>query len=90
MLTQVKLRDRNPASSHKIKKTTQTSLRASSSQAVEDDDEAGESYNTSDDEEDEAEMRTTFEQLWINQEIQGIQLTKIVESTRCYVDELAH
>ncbi|KAI5681673.1 hypothetical protein M9H77_02901 [Catharanthus roseus] len=66
---------------HSIKKTTQTSPRASSSQPVEDDDEADESNNPSDDEQDEAgtqnmfsmnafrtEMRIAFEQLWINQE----------------------
>ncbi|KAI5671476.1 hypothetical protein M9H77_11840 [Catharanthus roseus] len=70
---------------------------------LEDNNEADESYNPSDDEEDEAdaenpipmdafqtEMRIAFEQLWINQEIQGMQLMEIVESTRHYIDELAH
>ncbi|KAI5681035.1 hypothetical protein M9H77_02262 [Catharanthus roseus] len=44
----------NPTGFCSIKKTTQTGLGASSSQPVEDDDEADESYNPSDDEEDEA------------------------------------
>ncbi|KAI5681059.1 hypothetical protein M9H77_02286 [Catharanthus roseus] len=69
-----------------IKKTTQTSIGAPSLQPVEDDDEVDDSYHPSDDEEDE----TTFEQLWINQEIQWIQLTKLVESTCRYADELAY
>ncbi|KAI5668427.1 hypothetical protein M9H77_18280 [Catharanthus roseus] len=34
-------------------------------------------------------MRTTFEQLHINQEIQGMQLMEIVESTHRYANELA-
>ncbi|KAI5662205.1 hypothetical protein M9H77_21528 [Catharanthus roseus] len=50
-----RLRDRNSANFHKIKKTTQTGLGASSLQPVEDDDDdADESYNPSDNEEDEA------------------------------------
>ncbi|KAI5662941.1 hypothetical protein M9H77_22264 [Catharanthus roseus] len=98
-----RLRDRNLAGFHKIKKTNQTGLEASSSQPVEDYDEANEFYNPSDDEEDKAgaqntipidafqtEMRTAFEQLQINQKIQGMQLTEIVEYTRCYAYELAH
>ncbi|KAI5658372.1 hypothetical protein M9H77_27165 [Catharanthus roseus] len=73
------------------------------SQPVQDDDEADDSYNPSNDEEDEAgahntismdafqtKMCTGFEQLQINQEIQGMQLTEIVESTCCYANELAH
>ncbi|KAI5653667.1 hypothetical protein M9H77_30854 [Catharanthus roseus] len=60
-------------------KTTQTGLRTYSSQRVENDDEANESYNPSDDEEDE-----------IDQEIKGMQLAIIVESTRRHADELAH
>ncbi|KAI5676241.1 hypothetical protein M9H77_07191 [Catharanthus roseus] len=86
-----------------IKKTTQTDIRTSSLQPVEDDNEANESYNPSDDEEDKAgaqntilmdafqiEMQTAFEQLQINQEIQGMQLTETVESTSRYADELAN
>ncbi|KAI5676129.1 hypothetical protein M9H77_07079 [Catharanthus roseus] len=87
-----RLLDRNPASFHKIKKPTKP-----------DDDEADESYNPSDDEEYEAgaqntilidvfqtEMQTAFEQLRINQEVQGMWLTEIVESTHRYADESAH
>ncbi|KAI5658469.1 hypothetical protein M9H77_27262 [Catharanthus roseus] len=72
-------------------------------QPVENDDEADESYNLSDDEEDEAgaqnmvlidafltEMRAAFEKLWITQEIQGMQLMEMVESTRRYANKLAH
>ncbi|KAI5683144.1 hypothetical protein M9H77_04372 [Catharanthus roseus] len=68
-----------------------------------DDDGPNESYNPSDDEEDEAgsqntipmdafqtELRTTFEQLRITQEIQGMKLTKMVESTRRYANELPY
>ncbi|KAI5668913.1 hypothetical protein M9H77_18766 [Catharanthus roseus] len=86
-----------------IKKTTQTGLGASFSQPAEDDDEADESYNPLDDEEDETgaqnrvlmdafqtDMRIAFEQLRITQEIHGMQLTEMIESTRCYADELAH
>ncbi|KAI5681829.1 hypothetical protein M9H77_03057 [Catharanthus roseus] len=49
-----RLRDRNLAGFRKIKKTTQIGLGPSSSQPVQDDDEADESYNPSDNEEDEA------------------------------------
>ncbi|KAI5652884.1 hypothetical protein M9H77_30071 [Catharanthus roseus] len=85
------------------KDNTQISLGASSSEPIEDDDEANESDNPSDDEEDEVdaqntipmdafqkEMQTAFEKLRINQEVQGMQLTEIVESTCRYADELAH
>ncbi|KAI5676263.1 hypothetical protein M9H77_07213 [Catharanthus roseus] len=97
-----RLWDRNPADFLSIKKTTQTGLGVSSSQQVEEDDEVNESYNPSDDEGDETgahnaipldafqiEMWTAFEQLQINQEIQGMQLTEIVESTCCYADKFA-
>ncbi|KAI5664532.1 hypothetical protein M9H77_23856 [Catharanthus roseus] len=98
-----KLLDCNPASFCSIKKTTQTGLGTSSSQPFEDNDEADESYNPLDDEEDEVdaqntvpmntfqtEMRTAFEQLRSTQEIHGMQLTKMVESTHRYADKLAH
>ncbi|KAI5653305.1 hypothetical protein M9H77_30492 [Catharanthus roseus] len=78
-----------------VKKITRSGIGASSSQLVEDDDEA----KASDDEEDKVgtqntipmdafqiEMRTAFEQLQINQEVQGMQLTEIVEFTRRSVD----
>ncbi|KAI5650243.1 hypothetical protein M9H77_36248 [Catharanthus roseus] len=35
-------------------------------------------------------MRIAFEQLCVTQDIRGAQLAEIVESTRRYVDELAH
>ncbi|KAI5664431.1 hypothetical protein M9H77_23754 [Catharanthus roseus] len=79
-----RFRDRNPASFCSIKKITQTGLGKSSSQPVEDDEEANESYNLSNDEDDEAGAQTTipidafqtemwisFEQLQITQEIYG-------------------
>ncbi|KAI5650495.1 hypothetical protein M9H77_36500 [Catharanthus roseus] len=49
-----KMWDHNLAGFRLIKKTTQIGLGPSSSQPVDDDDEANESYNPSDDEEDEA------------------------------------
>ncbi|KAI5677231.1 hypothetical protein M9H77_08181 [Catharanthus roseus] len=71
-----RLWDRNPAHFRSIKKTTQIGIGSSSSQPVEDDNEADESYDPLDDEDDEAdaqitipmdafqiEMRTAFEQL---------------------------
>ncbi|KAI5682032.1 hypothetical protein M9H77_03260 [Catharanthus roseus] len=85
------------------RKNNPNQLGASSLLRVEDNDEADESYNPSDDEEDEAsaqntipmdtfqtEMQTAFELLRINQEVQGMQLTEIVQFTRRYADELAH
>ncbi|KAI5676629.1 hypothetical protein M9H77_07579 [Catharanthus roseus] len=94
-----KLQDCSAGSFRPIKKTTQHGIGASSSQPSEDDDEAESSY----DEEDEIdtqntipmdafqiEMQTAFEQLWINQEIQEMQLNKIVKSTCHYADELEH
>ncbi|KAI5654541.1 hypothetical protein M9H77_31728 [Catharanthus roseus] len=82
-----------------VAKMTRSGIRVLSLQTGEDDDEA----ESSDDEEDEAgaqnttpmdafkiEMWTAFEELRINKEIQGMQLTEIIESTCHYVNELRH
>ncbi|KAI5652517.1 hypothetical protein M9H77_29704 [Catharanthus roseus] len=93
-----KLQDHSTSGFRPIKETTQTSIGTLSSQPIEDDDEVEASDNEEDEvgakkmipiDEFQTEMRTAFEQLQINQEIQGMQLTEIVESTRHYAGELA-
>ncbi|KAI5663519.1 hypothetical protein M9H77_22842 [Catharanthus roseus] len=75
-----------------IKKTTQSGIRTLSSEPVEDDDDEDKAsaQNTIPIDAFQTGMQTVFEQLRINQEIQEIQLTERVESTRRYVDALAH
>ncbi|KAI5664094.1 hypothetical protein M9H77_23417 [Catharanthus roseus] len=76
-----KLRDRSADGFLPIKKITRSGIGVSSLHPVEGDDEV-EASNDMDE--------NTFEQLQINQEIQGMLLTEIVESTRRYANELAH
>ncbi|KAI5653459.1 hypothetical protein M9H77_30646 [Catharanthus roseus] len=74
-----RLRERDLFGFHSIKKTTQTGIEA------EDD----ESYDLSVEDEPysapmaalQKEIRTTFEQLYVTQDIHGAQLAEIVEST---------